>query len=170
MSSARRARVIGVGIVDLKTTKGGGGARHVAELHQAHARHFPHAGASGGGIGVVSRNLRLDRRQQAQAFAYPVLIHQGQGAQAGRFSNNELVDNGHRFFGSVSRGLAQAVEAATKRWGQPNGYILGQEAGGALWPAHHALPVPCFSGGGTPRPPAPGCECRSRWNNPPRQP
>lgn len=48
------------------------------------------------------------------------------------FSNNELVDSGHRFFGTVSRGLAQAVEAATKRWGQPNGYILGQEAGGAL--------------------------------------
>ena len=54
------------------------------------------------------------------------------GDAPGRFSNNELVDNGHRFFGSVSRGLAQAVEAATKRWGQPNGYILGQEAGGAL--------------------------------------
>lgn len=52
--------------------------------------------------------------------------------QPQRFSTNEIVDNGHRFFGSVSRGLAQAVEAATKRWGQPNGYILGQEAGGAF--------------------------------------
>jgi hypothetical protein len=48
------------------------------------------------------------------------------------FSSNELVANGHRFFGSASRGLAELVEAATKRWGKPNGYVLGQEAGGAF--------------------------------------
>ncbi len=48
------------------------------------------------------------------------------------FSSNELVANGHRFFGSASRGLAEIVEAATKRWGKPNGYVLGQEAGGAF--------------------------------------
>jgi hypothetical protein len=56
-------------------------------------------------------------------------------AQAGapeRFSTGELVDSGHKFFGSVSRGLAQAVEEASRRWGQPNGYILGQEAGAAF--------------------------------------
>jgi hypothetical protein len=49
-----------------------------------------------------------------------------------RFTTAELVDNGHRFFGSMSRGLAQVVEEATKRWGQPNAYILGQEASGAF--------------------------------------
>jgi hypothetical protein len=49
-----------------------------------------------------------------------------------QFSTGELVDNGHRFFGSISRGLAEAVEAATKRWGQPNAYILGQEASAAF--------------------------------------
>ncbi len=48
------------------------------------------------------------------------------------YSSDEIVLNGHKFFGSISRGLAQAVETATKRWGKPNGYILGQEAGGAL--------------------------------------
>ena len=47
-------------------------------------------------------------------------------------SPDEIVANGHRFFGSVSRGLAEIVEAATKRWGKPNGYVLGQEAGGAF--------------------------------------
>ncbi len=50
----------------------------------------------------------------------------------GEFSSNELLDNGHRFFGSAARGLAEIVEAATKRWGKPNGYVLGQEAGGAI--------------------------------------
>ncbi|MDB5643526.1 MAG: hypothetical protein JWN07_2843 [Hyphomicrobiales bacterium] len=49
-----------------------------------------------------------------------------------RFSSGELVDNGHKFFGSMSRGLAQVVEEATRRWGQPNAYILGQEASGAF--------------------------------------
>ena len=49
------------------------------------------------------------------------------------FSTRELVDSGHHFFGTISRGLAQAIEEATKRWGQPNGYILGQEAGGAFF-------------------------------------
>ncbi len=56
-------------------------------------------------------------------------------AQSGppeRFSTAELIENGHRFFGSVSRGLAQVVEEAGRRWGQPNGYVLGQEAGAAF--------------------------------------
>lgn len=48
------------------------------------------------------------------------------------YSSGEIVENGHRFFGSISRGLAEGVEAATKRWGRPNAYVLGQEAGGAF--------------------------------------
>ncbi len=48
------------------------------------------------------------------------------------FPTGELVENGHRFFGSVSRGLALTIEEAARRWGQPNGYVLGQEAGGAF--------------------------------------
>ena len=49
-----------------------------------------------------------------------------------RFSTGELVENGHRFFGTVSRGIALTIEEAARRFGQPNGYILGQEAGGAF--------------------------------------
>ncbi len=48
------------------------------------------------------------------------------------FSPNEVLDSGHRFVGSISRGRAEVVEAATKRWGKPNGYVLGQEAAGAF--------------------------------------
>ncbi len=44
----------------------------------------------------------------------------------------EIIDAGHRFFGTVSRGLAQIVEKAGSQWGLPNGYVLGQEAGGAM--------------------------------------
>jgi hypothetical protein len=52
--------------------------------------------------------------------------------QSGTFTPGELVREGHHFFGTVSRGLAQIVEAAVSRWGQPNGYILGQEGSGAF--------------------------------------
>lgn len=48
------------------------------------------------------------------------------------FSADELVENGHRFFGGVSRGLALTVREAGRRWGEPNGYILGQEGAGAF--------------------------------------
>lgn len=48
------------------------------------------------------------------------------------FNSNELVESGHQFFGSASRGLATALEEAVRRWGEPNGYILGQEASGAI--------------------------------------
>jgi hypothetical protein len=49
-----------------------------------------------------------------------------------RFQPGELVDAGHRFFGGVSRGLAMVVEKAVSQWGLPNGYVLGEEAGGAF--------------------------------------
>jgi hypothetical protein len=48
------------------------------------------------------------------------------------FAPSELIDAGHHFFGGVSRGLAMIVEKAVSQWGQPNGYILGEEAGGAF--------------------------------------
>jgi hypothetical protein len=48
------------------------------------------------------------------------------------YSSNELIDSGHRFFGTVSRGLAQIIERAVSQWGIPNGYILGEEGGGAF--------------------------------------
>jgi hypothetical protein len=49
------------------------------------------------------------------------------------FSSAELVDSGHNFFGTLSRGLAMAVQEAVRRWGEPNGYILGQEASAAFF-------------------------------------
>ena len=50
----------------------------------------------------------------------------------GTYSSNEIMSAGHRFFGSISQGLASVVENAFKRQGRPNGYILGEEAGGAF--------------------------------------
>ena len=53
-------------------------------------------------------------------------------ARAKTFSSSEIVSSGHKFFGTVSRGLASVIEEAGSRWGEPTGYILGQEAAGAF--------------------------------------
>jgi hypothetical protein len=48
------------------------------------------------------------------------------------FGPDEIILQGHKFFGTVSRGLAQVVQEAVSRWGEPNGYVLGQEGSGAI--------------------------------------
>jgi hypothetical protein len=52
--------------------------------------------------------------------------------EPGTFSQSEIMRTGHGFFGSVSTGLAQVIEKAFREQGQPNGYILGEDAGGAF--------------------------------------
>jgi hypothetical protein len=54
-------------------------------------------------------------------------------AQASEYySAQEVIDAGHGFFGATSGALATAVERAYADYGMPNGYILGEEAGGAF--------------------------------------
>jgi hypothetical protein len=56
----------------------------------------------------------------------------GEPERPQQISSNELINSGHRFFGTVSRDLALAIQNAVSRWGEPNGYILGQEGSGAF--------------------------------------
>jgi hypothetical protein len=48
------------------------------------------------------------------------------------YSPDEVLSAGHEFFGGVSRDLALAIESLFSNYGQPNGYILGEEGGGAI--------------------------------------
>lgn len=48
------------------------------------------------------------------------------------YSSEEIIDAGHGFFGGVSKSLAQVVEYTFSQHGRPNGYILGEEGGGAI--------------------------------------
>ncbi len=50
----------------------------------------------------------------------------------GTYSSSEILNAGHSFFGNVSKGLASIIEHAFQRGGRPNGYILGESAGGAF--------------------------------------
>ena len=65
--------------------------------------------------------------QPAQGYASERLEDEGSD-----FSPGEIRNAGHSFFGRVSSGFASAVEYAFQRSGRPNGYILGEEAGGAF--------------------------------------
>ena len=51
---------------------------------------------------------------------------------SGHFSADEVIEAGHHFFGGVSRGLAMVMQKAFSQWGEPNGYILGEEGSGAF--------------------------------------
>jgi hypothetical protein len=48
------------------------------------------------------------------------------------YTMDEIIQSGHSFFGSTSGGLATAVEKIFSTYGLPNGYILGEEGGGAF--------------------------------------
>jgi hypothetical protein len=72
------------------------------------------------GLGAIA-SLALGAPARAQSNERPM-----------PYTDDRLVEDGHRFFGSLSRGLAEAIQSATRRWGQPNAYVLGQEAGGAF--------------------------------------
>ncbi len=67
------------------------------------------------------------------SLALSPLPAQAQGTLMDTYSTDELLDTGHQFFGSVSQGLASIVERAVSQFGQPNAYILGQEAAGAIF-------------------------------------
>jgi hypothetical protein len=62
---------------------------------------------------MVSANLSAARAQDA-------------------YTMDEIVQSGQSFFGSTSGGLATAVEKIFSSYGLPNGYILGEEGGGAF--------------------------------------
>lgn len=48
------------------------------------------------------------------------------------YSPDEIVGAGHRFFGGISHGMAQAVEYLFQSQGRPTGYIVGEEGSGAF--------------------------------------
>jgi hypothetical protein len=76
---------------------------------------------------ISRRELLTIAATGAVAFAAPA-----RAEELEQFSPEEVVDDGQRFFGTLSRGLADGVQEAGRRWGLPNAYILGQEASGAF--------------------------------------
>ena len=62
----------------------------------------------------------------------PILTRQAHAQDAQVYSSNELLNVGHKFFGATSSGLATLLERLASSYGLPNGYVLGEEASGAI--------------------------------------
>jgi hypothetical protein len=60
-------------------------------------------------------------------------LAQATGSVSDTYSSEELVETGSQFFGSVAQGLASLIERSVSSYGLPNGYILGEEGGGAIF-------------------------------------
>jgi hypothetical protein len=48
------------------------------------------------------------------------------------FSAEEIVEAGHMFFGTTTRGLSEAIESVFETQGRPAAYIVGEEGSGAF--------------------------------------
>jgi len=124
--SNRRTKTIKIKITDLCfISLGTGGPAMIVSLQVA---------AIAGLMAVASTPVMAQTTgtPPAQPPSFGVAPPPSQPPTANQFSSNEVIDAGHRFFGGVSRGLAEIVEKAVSQWGLPNGYVLGQEASGAF--------------------------------------
>ncbi len=48
------------------------------------------------------------------------------------YSSDEILEAGHHFFGSITKGVAHAIEYVFHNQGEPVGYIVGEEGSGAF--------------------------------------
>jgi hypothetical protein len=65
-------------------------------------------------------------------LSFSFTITQAKAQASATYSGQEIIDAGHGFFGATTGGLASLIEKLFSSYGQPNGYILGQEGGGAI--------------------------------------
>ena len=93
-----------------------------------------------GALAFGRQDMGISRKFSTALFAtflaltssLPVGITAQAAPSSGEYTSGEVVSAGHRFFGSVSNGLASVMERAISLYGLPNGYIIGQEASGAF--------------------------------------
>lgn len=74
----------------------------------------------------------LARLLAAMCVLAGVLAFSTTGSRAQEYTAQEILDSGHRFFGSTSGGLASVIEKVFSSYGLPNGYVLGEEGSGAF--------------------------------------
>src|SRR3977135_2660876 len=80
--------------------------------------------------------MRIVLRTMILLLALTALVPSASWAQArpaDRFEPGELVETGHPLCGGGSRGPPPITERAGSQWALPNGYVLGEEAGGAFF-------------------------------------
>ncbi|MCB1520557.1 MAG: DUF1134 domain-containing protein [Hyphomicrobiaceae bacterium] len=104
-----------------------GGSRRYDEPDGSYrGREAPPSGAYGEPYAPPSGDYRRDRDRAG------IDRYEDRYDERKTYSQSEIVEAGHGFFGSISQGLANVIEHAFKKAGRPNGYILGEDAGGAF--------------------------------------
>jgi len=68
----------------------------------------------------------------AVVLALAGTVQQASAQANAQYTGDQLVAAGNSFFSQLSGNLASVIEEAISRFGLPNGYILGQTAGGAF--------------------------------------
>ena len=66
------------------------------------------------------------------AVANPAPATAAPASPSGTYRKDDLIGAAEGVFGKGARGLAELIEDLLKKQGEPNGYIVGREAGGAL--------------------------------------
>ena len=106
------------------------------EMYEPDTRRAP---PSQQGYGEPYRDAPPPRAAPERTYRQPYDRNYGAGPRAAPqpayrdgYEQSEIISAGHSFFGSISQGLGKAVEYVFSRQGRPNGYILGEDAGGAF--------------------------------------
>ncbi len=92
----------------------------------------PENGRGDGSYRAPQQGYDYEDRRRPSGEAYRDGPERGY-EEPGTYSQSDIKSAGHKFFGSVSQGLANIIEYAFQKSGRPNGYILGEDAGGAFF-------------------------------------
>ena len=100
------------------------------KAHQTNRRLTVKAGTRNG-FSAVALALGLFAGAFAFVASAPAFA-QTQNESSDTYQEDEIVKEAGDFFGDVSKGLADAVHSVFERYGEPNAFIKGEEAGGAF--------------------------------------
>ncbi|MDZ4380176.1 MAG: DUF1134 domain-containing protein [Parvibaculum sp.] len=100
------------------------------KAHQTDRRITMKAGTRNG-FSAVALALSLFAGAFAIVASAPAFA-QTQNESSDTYQEDEIVKEAGDFFGDVSKGLADAVHSVFERYGEPNAFIKGEEAGGAF--------------------------------------
>jgi hypothetical protein len=85
---------------------------------------------------VETRNILMALAIMLGLAALPVACANAGTAATGQrgetYTSQEIIDKGHKVFGRTTKEVASVVEYAFQRYGEPNGYIVGEEGSGAI--------------------------------------
>ncbi|WP_419908841.1 DUF1134 domain-containing protein [Hoeflea sp.] len=84
-----------------------------------------------GAIAAIVRQMIAFAIVAAAAHSV-AFAQQAQPVGSEPYTMQEIIDEGHNYFGRATDGLARVVERSFEQYGLPNGYVLGEEGSGAF--------------------------------------